>query len=124
MLISTSTSNEGPSYVVSAKLGKASQSTWKEIKIEAPFSRWFSADGYFVAKPFQHFLAGGIPVVGEADPKNAVEEIVRDEKPTAVPLGSNLNVNIKSNFQEFKRCIWLGEKHCLFLYSIWNVFII
>jgi hypothetical protein len=40
-------------------------------------TRWFTADGYFVAKPFQQWLASEVPVVGAADPNNVVEEIGR-----------------------------------------------
>lgn len=47
----------------------------KEIKIEAPFMQWFTADGYFVAKPFQQWLAASIPLIGQTDPKNAEKDI-------------------------------------------------
>jgi hypothetical protein len=40
-------------------------------------TRWFTADGYFIAKPFQQWLASEVPVIGEADPNNVVEEIGR-----------------------------------------------
>ena len=40
-------------------------------------TRWFTADGYFVAKPFQQWLASEVPVIGQADPNNVVEEIGR-----------------------------------------------
>ena len=40
------------------------------MKLSAPFTRWFDADGCFVAKPFQQWLATEISVVGQADPKN------------------------------------------------------
>ncbi|KAF2088133.1 hypothetical protein K490DRAFT_19524, partial [Saccharata proteae CBS 121410] len=58
---------------------KSSQTNelWQEIKIQAPFTRWFTADGFFVAKPFQQWLASEIPAVGDADPANVVEEIGR-----------------------------------------------
>lgn len=49
----------------------------RKLDIKAPFTRWFSADGYFVAKPFQQWLASEISVIGEADPNNVVEEIGR-----------------------------------------------
>ncbi|KAJ9648331.1 hypothetical protein H2199_001185 [Coniosporium tulheliwenetii] len=49
----------------------------RQLEIKAPFTRWFSADGYFVAKPFQQWLASEISVIGEADPNNVVEEIGR-----------------------------------------------
>ncbi|KAF2498336.1 hypothetical protein BU16DRAFT_524463 [Lophium mytilinum] len=45
--------------------------------ISAPFSRWFTSDGYFVAKPFQQWLASNVPGIGAADPQNIVEEIGR-----------------------------------------------
>ncbi|KAF2662963.1 hypothetical protein K491DRAFT_686112 [Lophiostoma macrostomum CBS 122681] len=47
------------------------------IHIRAPFTRWFTSDGYFVAKPFQQWLASEVPVIGAADPNNVVEEIGR-----------------------------------------------
>jgi len=39
---------------------------WKTLEIEAPFTTWFTADGEFVAKPFQQWLAANVPVIGEA----------------------------------------------------------
>lgn len=47
------------------------------IHIRAPFTRWFTSDGYFIAKPFQQWLASEVPVIGAADPNNVVEEIGR-----------------------------------------------
>jgi hypothetical protein len=47
------------------------------IHIRTPFTRWFTSDGYFVAKPFQQWLASEVPVIGAADPNNVVEEIGR-----------------------------------------------
>ncbi|KAF2756748.1 hypothetical protein EJ05DRAFT_477832 [Pseudovirgaria hyperparasitica] len=43
----------------------------------APFSQWFTADGYFIAKPFQQWLCASIPLVGAQDPNNVVEDIGR-----------------------------------------------
>jgi hypothetical protein len=40
-------------------------------------TRWFTSDGYFIAKPFQQWLASEVPVIGSADPNNVVEEIGR-----------------------------------------------
>jgi Microsomal signal peptidase 25 kDa subunit (SPC25) len=34
--------------------------------IEAPFTRWFTEDGQFVAAQFQSWLAAEVPVVKEA----------------------------------------------------------
>lgn len=66
-----SESKNGPVYTVTARTRATRSETWKEGKVVGSFAEWFSADGYFVAKPFQRFLARGIAVVGEADPKNA-----------------------------------------------------
>ncbi|KAI9702070.1 MAG: hypothetical protein M1836_001414 [Candelina mexicana] len=52
-----------------------SKGVWHEIQLSRPFTKWFSADGYFVAKPLQQWLATEIPVIGQADPGNVVENI-------------------------------------------------
>ena len=49
--------------------------------IEAPFMRWFSSDGLFVASPFQQWLASEIPIVRKADSK---------KNPTSKPEGGPL----------------------------------
>ncbi|KAI4250774.1 MAG: hypothetical protein LQ352_005260 [Teloschistes flavicans] len=41
----------------------------RQLNISAPFTRWFDSDGYFVATPFQQWLASEIPVIGEAVPE-------------------------------------------------------
>ena len=68
------------------------------FKITAPFTRWFTTDGFFTAKPFQQWLASSVVVIGDADPNNVVEEIgrgseieesdMRRGKSTEVNLGS------------------------------------
>ena len=40
-------------------------------EISSRFTRWFDHDGFFVAKPFQQWLASEILAVGQADPANA-----------------------------------------------------
>jgi len=32
----------------------------KQVQIQAPFTTWFTADGYFVTKPFQEWLAKNV----------------------------------------------------------------
>jgi len=85
-------------YTTSSKTATTQQQQWKEIELKSPFAKWFSSDGYFVARPFQHFLASNIPIVGEADPKNTVEYV---EAPRPPPQNTtpgaklqNTNVNI------------------------------
>lgn len=61
------------------------------IHIRAAMTRWFTSDGYFVAKPFQQWLASEIPVVGAADPNNVVEEIGRGSAAAGMEQTLNLN---------------------------------
>ncbi|KAF2237997.1 hypothetical protein EV356DRAFT_332594 [Viridothelium virens] len=77
LTISSRTEQHVPTYYLTVRSKKSSSGTWKESKIKAPFTRWFSADGFFVPKPFQQWLASEIGVVGEADPSNVVEDIGR-----------------------------------------------
>lgn len=70
----------------------AKNTLWQEIHISAPFTRWFTSDGFFATKPFQQFLASEVPIVGYADPDNVVEEIGRgSNSPTEMHVdGSNV----------------------------------
>lgn len=78
LVLSTSTKKHKGVYYLTAQYQPAKGSQeWKEVKTEALFTRWFTADGYFVAKPFQQWLASEVPAIGEADPTNVVEEIGR-----------------------------------------------
>jgi len=43
-------------------------------ELATPFTTWFTADGYFVAQPFQQWLASSIGVIAQSDPKNAPNE--------------------------------------------------
>jgi hypothetical protein len=67
----------------------------REMKV--PFTTWFTADGYFVAKPFQQWLASSVEVVGDADKKNASHD-ERDElaspTPQVFPIKSNEDVEV------------------------------
>lgn len=64
---------------------------WQTLDIEAPFTKWFTADGEFVAKPFQQWLASNIPVVGDAAGMGG--KSVEDVSEAAVVTGSNKNVD-------------------------------
>lgn len=46
----------------------------KTLEISSPFTRWFDADGFFVAKPFQQWLATEIPLIGQVDPQNKLPQ--------------------------------------------------
>lgn len=62
------------------------------LHIRAPFTHWFTSDGYFVAKPFQQWLASEVPIVGAADPGNVVEEIGRGSEAEKVLNATGTNV--------------------------------
>ncbi|KAF2197806.1 hypothetical protein GQ43DRAFT_190151 [Delitschia confertaspora ATCC 74209] len=73
------------------------------IKIRAPFTRWFSSDGYFIAKPFQQWLASEIPVVGAADPSKVVEEIGRGNQSEAERVLNVGSGNVLEVLEQLKR---------------------
>ncbi|KAL8737226.1 MAG: hypothetical protein Q9181_001880 [Wetmoreana brouardii] len=52
----------------------------KTLEISAPFTRWFDSDGYFVATPFQQWLASEVPIIGEADPKKVASSTKTKEQ--------------------------------------------
>ncbi|KAH3905766.1 hypothetical protein HBI56_211080 [Parastagonospora nodorum] len=75
--IATHTKKHIPIYEADITFSLPSSSLSQTIHIRAPMTRWFTADGYFIAKPFQQWLASEVPVIGAADPNNVVEEIGR-----------------------------------------------
>ncbi|CAK1355450.1 hypothetical protein CB0940_00828 [Cercospora beticola] len=79
------TKKHDPTYYLeihASSLSNANDTSTREIKV--PFTTWFTQDGYFVAKPFQQWLASSVEAVGDADLKNAKRD-ERDElaSPTA-----------------------------------------
>ncbi|KAI9819527.1 MAG: hypothetical protein M1827_006976 [Pycnora praestabilis] len=61
-----------PTYHVTVRYrSSVDQDIWQTVQISAPFTEWFTTEGYFVAKPFQRWLASEILVIGNADPGNA-----------------------------------------------------
>src|SRR4051794_39596393 len=91
-MISTHVQKHIPVYNLTARFSlpsKSSSRKWETIEIRAPFTRWFTSDGYFVPKPFQQWLASEIAVVGNADPDNVVEDIGRGSEAAKISnLGS------------------------------------
>lgn len=84
IILASRTVKHDPTYYLTVTTTSSSSSstgqasTWQ---IQAPFTTWFTADGYFVAQPFQKWLASSVKVIGDADTKNAS----RDE----LPKGAN-----------------------------------
>jgi len=94
IILSSSSSKHDPTYNLTIRSGKCNTpiSGYKELKVSAPFSRWFTSDGQFTAKPFQQWLASNVLEIGKADPANVVEEIGRGSE--AQPTGSAKSQNV------------------------------
>ena len=69
--IASHTRKYDPTYRLTVNISSSRTATPKTLEISSPFTRWFDTDGYFVAKPFQQWLASEVQMIGEADPKNA-----------------------------------------------------
>lgn len=94
LVLSTNTKKHRGVYYLTARYTTKAGGAWKEVKVEAPFTRWFTQDGFFVAKPFQQWLASEVPAIGEADPANVVEEIGRGSEAES---GGAKSVNVDIN---------------------------
>jgi len=76
--ISSTAKKHEPTYYLTVSVPGKGGMPPETLHIQAPFTTWFTADGYFVAKPFQQWLATSIETIGDADPKNASRD-ERDE---------------------------------------------
>ena len=89
--VASSVKKHTPMYNLTVRYSM-STGDWKTIELSAPFTRWFDAEGYFVAKPLQQWLASEVPVIGQVDPQNVVEK----KEETAVVTTGVLNDAVKS----------------------------
>ncbi|KAH7109439.1 microsomal signal peptidase 25 kDa subunit-domain-containing protein [Dendryphion nanum] len=89
--LTTSTQKHIPVYNLVATFSLPGTTLPQTITLRAPFTRWFTSDGYFAPKPFQQWLASEIPVIGAADPTNVVEEIGRGSETERVLNASGNN---------------------------------
>lgn len=90
LTLSSRTAKYDPTYKLTVKYAKpgAKNGEQEEVDLEAPFMTWFTEDGFFVAKPFQQWLASGVSIIGEADPKNVLEHVPANvESQTVGPDG-------------------------------------
>lgn len=71
--IATNSAKHTPIYSVTVTYQNSSGNEEKK-EMSSRFTRWFDHDGFFVAKPFQQWLASEIPIIGQADPTNAMVE--------------------------------------------------
>jgi signal peptidase complex subunit 2 len=74
--ITSKTNKHEPTYYLTVTSPSTPGSSSREI--QAPFTTWFTADGFFVAKPFQQWLASSIGAIGDVDTKHAMRD-QRDE---------------------------------------------
>lgn len=83
-----------------SEAGKHEPFDWETLEIEAPFTRWFTADGEFVAKPFQQWLASAVPVIGKADlastRKKTDQQVLETSTGSAGDLGATPPTRTKS----------------------------
>ena len=66
----TRTDKFSPVYKLRVKV-KTAKGSVDIHEVEKSFADWFTEDGFFVAKPFQRWLAGSVAVIGDVDTKNA-----------------------------------------------------
>ncbi|KAL8733963.1 MAG: hypothetical protein Q9166_001724 [cf. Caloplaca sp. 2 TL-2023] len=85
--IASSVTKHKPIYNLQVRYGKPGEEPGV-LKLATPFTRWFDSDGYFVAAPFQQWLASEIPPIGEADPKK-VNRGTLDETSEAPHISGN-----------------------------------
>ncbi|KAI7236894.1 hypothetical protein KC330_g3466 [Hortaea werneckii] len=76
--LASKTKKHDPTYFLAVTVTDSATNTPVLKELQAPFTTWFTADGYFVAKPFQQWLATSSETVGDADPKNA-SRVERDQ---------------------------------------------
>jgi hypothetical protein len=91
--LASKTKKHDPTYYLTVTTSSSSSSPSASRQIKCPFTTWFTADGYFVAQPFQQWLASSIPAIGEADVKNAsgAEQEVVDSEINGTPSASGFD---------------------------------
>ena len=91
--LASKTKKHDPTYYLTVTTSSSTSSSPSSRQIKCPFTAWFTADGYFVAQPFQQWLASSIPAIGEADVKNAsgVEQEVVELEINGTPSASGVD---------------------------------
>lgn len=72
-------------------------------------TRWFTSDGYFIAKPLQQWLASEVPVIGAADPENVVEDIGRGSGAQELNLNSSNAIDVLNQLKASGASFVSGE---------------
>ena len=88
--LSSKTKKHDPTYYLTIFTTSSSTSKSDTRQIKCPFTAWFTEDGYFVAKPFQQWLASSVQVIGDVDVKSAAseEQEVLDAEVNGAPSAS------------------------------------
>ncbi|MCJ1246184.1 hypothetical protein MMC30_003389 [Trapelia coarctata] len=101
--IASSVTKHTPIYKLTVRYSEAGKNEafdWETLGIEAPFTRWFTADGQFIAKPFQQWLASTVPVIGQADSastgKKGVPQVAESGAASTSDLGRSPAASTRS----------------------------
>ena len=83
-MLSSSVQKHKPVYKLHVTYEAPSGKKWDDKTIEAPFYRWFSADGFIQLPHLKKWLASEIQVLGLADSQSATSAQDRDIGETVV----------------------------------------
>ena len=90
--LASKTKKHDPTYYLTVTTSSSSSNS-SSRQIKCPFTTWFTADAYFVAQPFQHWLASTVATIGEADVKNVSgpEQELVDSEINGTPSASGVD---------------------------------
>jgi len=100
--ISSSTKKHVPIYNLTIKCYPSGDSSNpKTITLAKSFTEWFDSAGHFVPLPFQKMFAGGVPIIGAADPMRAAisedGKVVQSSSSSAVDPPQTANAGVVGN---------------------------
>ena len=87
--IASSVSKHTPVYKLTVRQSEHSNRPpfmWKSKEISSPFTRWFTADGYFVAEPFQQWLSEEVEMIAAADQKLGKKSTKGESESDPLPI--------------------------------------
>ena len=76
---------------------------WKSKEISSPFTRWFTADGFFVAEPFQKWLSEEVEMIATASKRQTKQSIEGASENDSVPLEEAKPTIVKAEQTPTKR---------------------
>lgn len=90
--IASKTKKHDPTYYLTVTTTPSKGQNSITQQLQTSFTTWFTADGYFVTKPFQQWLASGVDAIGDADLKNKGRE-ERDGLAGTIPVDASVEAN-------------------------------